>query len=199
MCVAGGQVLGFVVDPDREASAEDEEKLFAIMRVDSLAASTRLEDEELWLEHRRVSGQLLDAHSVTHVRHAALADAHRGAARVLRCMQQVQDRRAVRLGQPLQRGNRRVRLATLDGTDVPRGEAGNYVDGGSRIRFDGNHPLNPHGGQLSEGRLHGHGHILEAVQQLRGNAGARQAKNRNTAILSSVFPESGAAGILVRD
>jgi acetyl-CoA acetyltransferase len=82
---------------------------------------------------------------------------------------------------------------------VPRGEAGHYVDGGSRIRFDGKHPLNSHGGQLSEGRLHGHGHILEAVQQLRGNAGPRQAKNFNTAILSSVFPESGSAGILVRD
>jgi acetyl-CoA acetyltransferase len=82
---------------------------------------------------------------------------------------------------------------------VPRGEAGNYVDGGTRIRFDGEHPLNPHGGQLSEGRLHGHGHILEAVQQLRGNAGPRQAKKANTAIISSVFPDTGAAGILMRD
>ncbi len=82
---------------------------------------------------------------------------------------------------------------------VPRGEAGRYVDGGTRIRFDGEHPLNPHGGQLSEGRLHGHGHVLEAVQQLRGNAGPRQAKKANTAIISSVFPDTGAAGILVRD
>jgi acetyl-CoA acetyltransferase len=79
---------------------------------------------------------------------------------------------------------------------VPRGEAGNYVDGGSRISIAGEHPLNPHGGQLSEGRLHGHGHILEAVQQLRGNAGPRQAKRANTAIISSVFPDTGAAGIL---
>jgi acetyl-CoA acetyltransferase len=82
---------------------------------------------------------------------------------------------------------------------VPRGEAGNYVDGGERIRFSGEHPLNPHGGQLSEGRLHGHGHILEAVQQLRGNAGPRQAKKHSTAIISSVFPDTGAAGILYRD
>jgi acetyl-CoA acetyltransferase len=80
---------------------------------------------------------------------------------------------------------------------VPRGEAGRYVEGGDRIRITGPHPLNTHGGQLSEGRLHGHGHILEAVQQLRGTAGVRQAKNANTAIISSVFPDTGAAGILV--
>jgi acetyl-CoA acetyltransferase len=81
---------------------------------------------------------------------------------------------------------------------VPRGEAGRYVEGGDRIRHSGEHPLNPHGGQLSEGRLHGHGHILEAVQQLRGNAGPRQARKANTAIISSVFPDTGAAGILSR-
>jgi acetyl-CoA acetyltransferase len=82
---------------------------------------------------------------------------------------------------------------------VPRGESGNYVDGGTRIRFDGEHPLNTHGGQLSEGRLHGHGHILEAIQQLRGNAGPRQAKRANTAIICSNFPDTGSAGIMVRD
>jgi hypothetical protein len=47
--------------------------------------------------------------------------------------------------------------------------------------------------------LHGHGHILEAVQQLRGDAGPRQGRNHNTAIISSVFPDTGAAGILLRD
>jgi acetyl-CoA acetyltransferase len=81
---------------------------------------------------------------------------------------------------------------------VPRGEAGAYVEGGERIRIGSDHPLNPHGGQLAEGRLHGHGHILEAVQQLRGNAGARQAKRAETAIISSIFPDTGAAGILSR-
>ena len=79
---------------------------------------------------------------------------------------------------------------------VPRGEAGNYVQGGDNIRFSGRHPLNTHGGQLSEGRLHGHGHVLEAIQQLRGNAGVRQSKYNKTAIISSVFPHTGAAGIL---
>lgn len=83
---------------------------------------------------------------------------------------------------------------------VPRGEGGAYIDGGKRIAIEGEHPLNPHGGQLSEGRLHGHGGILEAVQQLRGTAGPRQTSPRNTAIISSVIPDAiGAAGILVRD
>jgi len=84
---------------------------------------------------------------------------------------------------------------------VPRGEAGNYIEGGDNIRAGtGRHPINTHGGQLSEGRLHGHGHVLEAVQQLRGSAGSRQvAHEANTAVISSVFPWTGAAGILAID
>jgi acetyl-CoA acetyltransferase len=79
---------------------------------------------------------------------------------------------------------------------VGRGEAGDYIKGGDNIRIGAEHPVNSHGGQLSEGRLHGMGHLLEATQQLRGTAGPRQAKNHNTAIISSVFPYTGAAGIL---
>ena len=79
---------------------------------------------------------------------------------------------------------------------VGRGEAGDYIKGGDNIRIGAEHPVNSHGGQLSEGRLHGMGHLLEATQQLRGTAGVRQAKNHNTSIISSVFPYTGAAGIL---
>ena len=81
---------------------------------------------------------------------------------------------------------------------VPRGEAGNYLEGGDNIRLStGKHPLNTHGGQLSEGRLHGMGHILEAVQQLRGTAGPRQTQTKASyAILCGAFPASGSAGIL---
>jgi acetyl-CoA acetyltransferase len=81
---------------------------------------------------------------------------------------------------------------------VPRGESGNYVEGGRRIRIDGEHPVNTHGGQLSEGRLHGAGHMLEAVQQLRGNAGARQAAKADHAVVTTAFPNTGAAAILGR-
>ncbi len=81
---------------------------------------------------------------------------------------------------------------------VPRGESGSYVEGGRRIGIDGEHPVNTHGGQLSEGRLHGAGHILEAVQQLRGNAGARQANKADHAVVTTSFPNTGAAAILAR-
>ena len=54
------------------------------------------------------------------------------------------------------------------------GEGGPFVEHGTRIALGGELPLNTHGGQLSAGRLHGFGHIHEAVVQLRGDGGARQ-------------------------
>ena len=55
-----------------------------------------------------------------------------------------------------------------------KGEAHEFIDGGTRIARDGELPLNTHGGQLGAGRMHGFGFAHEAVTQLRGNAGARQ-------------------------
>jgi acetyl-CoA acetyltransferase len=55
-----------------------------------------------------------------------------------------------------------------------KGEAGQFVAGGSRIARTGELPLNTGGGQLSAGRLHGFGHLYEACVQLRGAAGDRQ-------------------------
>ena len=47
------------------------------------------------------------------------------------------------------------------------GEAKDWLDGGRRIALDGDLPVNPHGGQLSEGRTHGFGFFYEAMMQLR--------------------------------
>lgn len=57
-----------------------------------------------------------------------------------------------------------------------RGESGPFVEGGGRIALDGELPINTHGGQLSAGRLHGLGHVYEAVVQLRGQGNERQVK-----------------------
>jgi acetyl-CoA acetyltransferase/uncharacterized OB-fold protein len=65
------------------------------------------------------------------------------------------------------------------------GEANDWLDEGRRIALDGDLPVNPHGGQLSEGRTHGFGFIHEAVVQLRGDAGERQVRDARTAVVTS--------------
>lgn len=61
---------------------------------------------------------------------------------------------------------------------VPKYETGAFVEGGSRIALDGDLPINTGGGQLSAGRLHGYGALLEACVQLRGEGGDRQVADR---------------------
>lgn len=65
------------------------------------------------------------------------------------------------------------------------GEAQDWLDSGKRIALDGELPVNPHGGQLSEGRTHGFGFLYEAVTQLRHDAGERQVRGARTAVVTS--------------
>lgn len=57
---------------------------------------------------------------------------------------------------------------------TPPGETGRFIEGGKRISLDGELPISTGGGQLSGGRLHGYGALIEACVQLRGLGGARQ-------------------------
>jgi acetyl-CoA acetyltransferase len=54
-----------------------------------------------------------------------------------------------------------------------KGEAGTFFEAGEHLA-NGRLPLNPHGGNNSEGRSWAIGHMVEAVLQLQGRAGPRQ-------------------------
>jgi acetyl-CoA acetyltransferase len=79
------------------------------------------------------------------------------------------------------------------------GEAQDWLDHGRRIGPDGELPVNPHGGQLSEGRTHGFGFLYEAVQQLRHDAGARQVQDAATAVVTSGGGTPSGVLLLQRD
>ncbi|MDD3402476.1 MAG: thiolase family protein [Hespellia sp.] len=69
---------------------------------------------------------------------------------------------------------------------LPKGEGWKWVMEG-RTAFDGDRPINPHGGRTSYGHAYGASgmaDVYEAVLQLRGQAGPRQVKNNpKTAML----------------
>ncbi|MEN8376228.1 MAG: thiolase family protein [Gemmatimonadota bacterium] len=64
-----------------------------------------------------------------------------------------------------------------------KGESGPFVEGG-RIGPGGSLPVNPSGGLLAEGYGSGMLHVIEAVRQLRGEAGERQIPDAEVALVS---------------
>ncbi|MCP2339607.1 thiolase C-terminal domain-containing protein [Actinomadura rupiterrae] len=65
------------------------------------------------------------------------------------------------------------------------------------IAWNGRHPVNPHGGLLSEGYVHGLNNVAEAVRQLRGT-GTSQVADASVALCTGFGGSYGSAAVLVR-
>ena len=79
-----------------------------------------------------------------------------------------------------------------------KGEVGDYFRAG-RATYGGDVVVNPHGGLLSEGYLHGLNHHYEAVLQLRGDAGIRQVADAELALVTAGAGPYGGAIIYGKD
>ena len=88
--------------------------------------------------------------------------------------------------------------ATEDFGFCGKGEGGDfYADG--RATHGGDVVINPHGGLLSEGYIHGFNHHYEAVLQLRDQGGARQVDGAKIALVSGGGPAYGSAILYARE
>ena len=80
---------------------------------------------------------------------------------------------------------------------VPKGQGGPFVEAGG-IAHDGSLPVNPNGGLLSEGYVHGLNNLVEGVRQLRGAAGERQVAGAEVALVTGGEGSRGSIMLLRR-
>ncbi len=78
-----------------------------------------------------------------------------------------------------------------------KGGVGDFFREG-RATHGGDVVVNPHGGLLSEGYLHGLNHHVEAVTQLRGLAGERQVSDAELALVTAGAGPYGGAMVYAR-
>jgi acetyl-CoA acetyltransferase len=79
-----------------------------------------------------------------------------------------------------------------------KGEGGAFVESGA-ISLEGPLPVNTHGGHLSHACIHGATHVIEAVHQLSGKAGACQVDNAKIGMVSAGIIYDNYVIILRRD
>ncbi len=77
-----------------------------------------------------------------------------------------------------------------------RGEAPAFTQDG-RIALEGALPVNTFGGSLSQGRLHGMGHIAEAVLQISRDAGRRQLARTDAIAVFDGSPMLRGSGMIL--
>jgi acetyl-CoA acetyltransferase len=87
-------------------------------------------------------------------------------------------------------------LMGLEGLGLcERGGAGAFVRSGATA-LDGRLPMNTNGGLLAEGYLHGMNTVAEAVLQVQGRGGSRQAPRHEVAVVTSGALMDGSALVL---
>jgi acetyl-CoA acetyltransferase len=80
---------------------------------------------------------------------------------------------------------------------VPRGEPGALLDDFAAMDIDGRLPLNTWGGQLSGGRLHGFPFLAEACQQIWGECGDSQVREKPVNLVAVAAGGGNTCGCLL--